>query len=80
MSRTEVSEIIDVDGIELEIIAERIGRRQWQLAVRNPLGVLSVWNETFASSRAAVDAARKAIEEEGLEGFMDSDGFEYLLH
>jgi hypothetical protein len=80
MSDTVVNETVVVEGMQLEIIAEQIGSDGWQLAVRNPFGIFSIWNEWFSTSEAAMDAARKAIEAEGLEGFFETEGFEYLLN
>lgn len=80
MSHTVVNDVVVVEGIQLEIIIEQIGPEEWQLGVRNPLGIVSIWSEWFPTSEAAMDAARKAIEAEGLEGFLDTEGFEYLLN
>ena len=67
------------DGVELEIIAEKAGADGWQLAIQNELGIRSVWYEFFATSQAAIEAGVKAIETEGVEVFLDTEGFEYLL-
>jgi len=80
MSDTVINEIVVVEEIQLEIIAEQIRPDAWQLGVRNPLGIISIWTEMFPTSEAAMDPGRKAIEAEGLEGFYDIEGFEYLLN
>lgn len=80
MSEQAVTKLVVVDGIQLEIIAEQEGSGPWQLAVRNPLGIFSVWNERFPSAQEAISAGLEAIEKEGIAGLMDTEGFEYLLH
>lgn len=80
MSEEVVWERVVVDGIELAVIAEQESSGQWQLAVRNPLGILSVWHECFSSAQEAINAGIEVIEKEGVAEFMDTEGFEYLLH
>jgi len=66
------------DGVRLDIVASRIGKGEWALAVLNEAGVASNWTEFFATGEAALDAGMKAIEEEGVEAFTSMEGFEYL--
>ncbi|NND61348.1 MAG: hypothetical protein HKN49_13905 [Gammaproteobacteria bacterium] len=68
-----------VGSERLEIVASEIAEAHWQLAVRNSLGVCSVWVESFKTPEIAIDAALNAIESEGVEEFVSVEGFEYLL-
>ena len=78
MSAKESIEVVVVDGVELNVIASEVEPGEWQLAVRNPRGVNSIWTDWFPTAREALDAGREAIEVEGLAEFMDTEGFEYL--
>lgn len=66
------------DGVRLDIVASRLGKGEWALAVLNEAGVASNWTEFFATGEAALNAGMKAIEEEGVEAFTSIEGFEYL--
>ena len=66
-------------GTKLIVIATRIAKEQWQLSVQNEYGINSNWLEFFPSSELAIEAGVKAIEEEGIEPFIDTEGFEYLV-
>jgi hypothetical protein len=76
----EVSKVVDIKGIRLEIVAYKIGEEQWALYVVNELGIQSHWIDIFDTAEAGITAAENAIEGEGVEAFVDSEGFEYLLH
>ena len=80
MSAKEIIEVVVVEGVELKVIASQVDPGEWELAVRNPLGINSIWTDWFPSAREALDAGREAIEVEGLSEFMDTEGFEYLSH
>jgi len=67
------------DGAKLIVIACKSGAGDWQLSVQNEHGITSNWLEFFPSSQLAIQAGVQAIEEEGVEPFMDIDGFEYLF-
>ena len=66
-------------GTKLIVIATRIAKEQWQLSVQNEYGINSNWLEFFPSAELAIEAGVKAIEEEGIEPFIDTEGFEYLV-
>jgi hypothetical protein len=68
-----------VDGAKLEIVARQIDDGEWELFVENIYKIRSVWNETFNTAESALDAGVKAIDSEGIEPFMDTEGFEYLF-
>jgi hypothetical protein len=65
-------------GVRLEIFSELIGPEGWSVAVRNETGVTSHWVETFDTAKAALDAAMRAIEEEGVEAFTSVEIFDDL--
>jgi len=67
-----------VDGNKLDIITEEICEGEWSLAIENIHGVRSNWCDFFESAEAALEAGRRAIETEGIEEFIATDGFEYL--
>jgi hypothetical protein len=65
-------------GVRLEIVAQELPDGQWTLAVINKRGVMSIWHELFVSAEAALETARRAIEDEGIGDFVDIEGFDYL--
>jgi len=75
----DLSAEISKEGVKLTLIARRMEVDQWQLSVTNEYGISSFWLEYFSSSQLAIEAGVKAIEEEGIEPFVDTDGFEYLF-
>ena len=83
----DISEIEDAiltkevlkDGVKLIVIASKSGADDWQLSVQNEHGITSNWLEFFPSSQLAIEAGVQAIEEEGVEPFIDTEGFEYLF-
>ncbi len=50
----------------------------WQLVVDSGKGLRSHWTDYFTSPRLAVDAAFQAIEEEGIDAFIESEDCAYL--
>lgn len=78
--KDEISKEIEVDGFKLEICAHRIDEEGWALCIINELGIMSHWTEFFETAEDALEAASKAIETEGVKAFMDTEGFDYLLH
>ena len=79
MYEIELRKDITIDGVKLEISAGKIGEGEWVLSVENEWGIRSVWVEFFATAQTALDAGMKAIELEGIEPFIDKEGFEYLF-
>lgn len=70
---------VSKDGVELIVIASRLETDNWQLSVQNEYGISSNWLEFFPSAQLAIEAGVQAIEEEGIEPFMNTEGFEYLF-
>jgi len=79
MSREEFWERIEIDGVQLEVVASKITDGEWALRVVNERGISSNWTEFFASPSEALSAGKEAIESEGIGPFVDIEGFEYSL-
>lgn len=62
----------------LEIVATKVGDKEWSLSVINSRGIFSTWWEFFDSPDTAISTAIQAIHEEGIQEFTDIEGFEYL--
>ncbi len=75
----ELIKELSKDGVKLLVIASRSETDDWKLSVQNEYGISSNWLEYFPSAQLAIDAGVQAIEEEGIEPFMDTEGFEYLF-
>ena len=67
------------DGVKLIVIASKSGTDNWQLSVQNEYGISSNWIDFFPSAVLAIEAGVQAIDEEGIEPFIDTEGFEYLF-
>ena len=78
MYENERIQSVVMDGVRLEIIATRIGEREWMLSVINTGGVSSNWTEFFPSADEAIRDGLEAIKTEGVEAFTDIEGFDYL--
>jgi hypothetical protein len=74
----ELCREISKDGVILKIIATRITEDEWQLVILNEKGISTNWLETFSSAQLAIAAGFEAIEKEGVDDFVDVEGFEYL--
>ena len=70
--------LVSVDGVQLLIVATCAAPREWHLRVENEHGIGSHWIDFFDSAEAAIQAAQKAIKEEGVKEFVSTEGFEYL--
>ena len=79
MCENELRKDIIIHDVKLEITARKVGEGEWELSVENEWGIRSVWVESFATAQTALDAGMKAIELEGIEPFIDKEGFEYLF-
>jgi hypothetical protein len=73
--RKEVSK----DGVRLLVIARRSDTGEWQLSVQNEYGVSTNWLKCYPSAMLAIEAGIRAIDDEGVEPFMDTEGFGYLF-
>lgn len=66
-------------GVKLIVIARKIEKEQWQLSVQNEYGISSNWFEFFPSAQIAIDMGVNTIEKEGIEPFVETEGYEYLF-
>ena len=80
MFEDEVRKEVEIDGITLEIATRKIDDEGWALCIVNELGIQSHWTDLFETAEDALEAGIKAIETEGVGAFLDTEGFEYLLH
>ncbi len=78
MYEKERIQSVVMDGVRLEIVATRLGEREWALSVLNTLGVSSNWTEFFPSAHEAIMEGLEAIKTEGVEAFTVVPGFDYL--
>jgi hypothetical protein len=67
------------DGAILIVIARKVENEKWQLLVQNEYGISSNWLELFSSAQLAIEAGVNTIEKEGIEPFIDTEGYEYLF-
>lgn len=74
----EFTQNVVIEGHRLIIIATKIEEEEWQLSVMNENGIFTNWIEYFPTSKLAIEAGLLAIQSEGLEEFVNSEGFEYL--
>jgi len=79
-SDEQITTIVTKDGESLTVVAEKLNENEWQLCVVNKYNIISMWNENYPSAQAAINEGVKAIEEEGIEPFLDVEGFEYLFY
>jgi len=66
-------------GVKLIVIARKIEEEQWQLSVQNEYGISSNWIEFFPSAPLAIEVGVNTIEKEGIEPFLETEGYEYLF-
>ena len=77
-SKDELYREISKDGVTLKVISTKISEGEWKLAIQNEKGISSNWLESFSSAQQAIDVGIEAIEKEGVNEFVDIEGFEYL--
>ena len=66
------------DGAKLIVIARKIEKGEWQLSVQDENGISTDWLEFFPAAQLAIDAGVNAIEKQGIEPFIETEGYEYL--
>ena len=76
---SQLTKEVSKDGVKLIVIAIKSGTDNWQLSVQNEYGISSNWIDFFPSAALAIEAGVQAIDVEGVEPFMDTEGFEYLF-
>lgn len=73
------TKVVAQNGIKLLVIARQMEADNWELMIQNEYKVCTNWIDTFSSAKLAIEVGVKAIEKEGVESFMDTEGFEYLF-
>ncbi len=79
LCQVELRKDVQIDGVRLGVIAKKIEEDEWELSIENEFGIRSVWVESFPTAKTALDAGVEAIESEGVEPFVEKEGFEYLF-
>ena len=74
----EARKLVVIKTARLMIVATRMTPNEWSLRVENERGVRSEWFEQFSSAEDAIKIAQKAIRDEGVEEFVNIEGFDYL--
>ena len=75
----ELAVDVNKNGIKLIVIAMKLEEDQWHLSVLNEYGIFSNWVEFFPTAQLAIETGINAIENEGVESFVEVEGFEYLF-
>ena len=75
----ELAVEVNKNGIKLIVIAMKIEEEQWQLSVLNEYGIFTNWTEFFPTAQLAIETGIYAIENEGVDSFIEVEGFEYLF-
>ena len=73
------TKVVAQNGIKLLVIARKVESGNWELTIQNEYKVCTNWIESFSSAKLALEAGVEAIEKEGVESFVDIEGFEYLF-
>lgn len=69
--QSPLSQDITRNGHTLQVDIYRLEEEvDWLLEVVNETGTSHVWDDRFATDQAALDAAHKAIDEEGIGAFL----------
>ncbi|TCU53753.1 hypothetical protein EDF58_1103 [Novosphingobium sp. PhB57] len=62
------------DGVTLRVVIFKLEEDEgWTLEVVNEAGTSTVWEEPFDSDMTALNAFKRAVEQEGIEAFLDDD-------
>jgi uncharacterized protein len=61
------------DGQSLEICIYKSDGSSWALEIIDAGGTSTVWDEQFDTDQEALDAALRAINEDGIEAFLTPD-------
>jgi len=75
----ELSTEVSKDGKILVVLATKIEKERWQVAILNEYGISTNWLKYFSTAQLAIETAITAIDEEGMEPFMDTEDFECLF-
>ena len=75
----ELAVEVNKNGIKLTVLAMKMEEEQWQLSVLNECGIFTNWTEYFPTAQMAIETGINAIENEGVDSFVEIEGFEYLF-
>ena len=70
---------VNKNGVKLTVLAMKMKEEQWQLSVLNEFGIFTNWTEYFPTAQLAIETGINAIENEGVDSFVEIEGFEYLF-
>ncbi len=79
ITHSDLSRTVSDNGVTVRVEIYRLASdRRWQLEVINEAGTSTVWDEPFDTDQAALEAFEQAVEEEGIETFLDNGEAETL--
>jgi len=71
--RSELSRTVQKDGVTVEVLIIRLeAESKWSLEVVNAAGTSTVWDDLFASDKAAYAQFERTVTEEGIRAFLDN--------
>lgn len=71
---SSLSQTVTVDNITVQVRIFKLEEDDgWTLEVVNEAGTSTVWEDPFATDAHAFEAFQRAVEEEGIETFLDDD-------
>lgn len=74
ISSAELKKTISQDGFTVTIVISKVdGEPAWAIEIVDEFGGATMWDTTFPSTQAAMDAAMQAIDEHGIEAFLFAD-------
>ena len=79
IAQEELTREVVIGGIKLIVIAREIKNEGWLLSVLNEYGIFTNWIDCFETAQVAIDTGLKAIEIEGVDDFVEPEGFDYLF-
>jgi hypothetical protein len=70
---SSLSGVFGKDGVTVEVNIVRLElETKWTLEVVNTATTSFVWDETFATDEEAYEEFRRAVEEEGMQAFVEN--------
>lgn len=75
----ELSREVTVGGIKFIVTATKVEEGQWRISVQNEYGIFTNWLDYFSTPQLAIYEGIMSIENEGVNSFVEIDGFEYLF-
>jgi hypothetical protein len=76
---SRLSRSVTIAAVTVEVQIYRLEHdSKWTLEVVNELGTATVWDDLFDTEEAALDAFREALEDEGIETFLQASDADTL--